>query len=260
MQRNNLPYESEGIFITNVISHISMLPTVRLLVGRRWSFEASISAYAISSSFMYHLTQALQAKIFYEEIDWHRVDNFGAISSFGAWLTYMACFGNPLLDQYIKYFTVFVTVFSQVAYPWEIAYTIVPILSFAMMPIVTFLIRYFNASGTPLARINQALSVYNAKHAGIGLGLLMVALFCFHLGLDENNDPYRIFHGGWHAFGGFSSYHLWQIVNKPTAEKGVFGASGLLAPNLILSEDKNSDQDESGWPKVTAMVEKESTE
>lgn len=226
MQRNGLPFESEGIFITNVLSHICILPTLRQLIQRRWTFEATLSVFTMCSSFMYHLTQALQSRIFYEELDWHKIDNFGAISSFGIWLTYVAAIQSPVVDQYCKYSTIMIAVFSQVAYPWEIIYTITPIALFAMMPVVTFCLRYINATGPPLARLQAAASVYNMREAAIGLGLLVAALFCFHLGLDEKNDPYRIFHGGWHAFGGFSALHLWRMVHKPTADKAVLAVGG----------------------------------
>ena len=51
----------------------------------------------------------------------------------------------------------------------------------------------------------------------LGFGLLVVALPFFVAGLDDDNDPFRVFHGMWHLTGGFASLYLWRVVKYPGA-------------------------------------------
>ena len=48
-----------------------------------------------------------------------------------------------------------------------------------------------------------------------GVGIMAIAVCCFMRGLSDNTDPYgRLFHGGWHFFGGFAAAEMWQVVRK----------------------------------------------
>ena len=51
----------------------------------------------------------------------------------------------------------------------------------------------------------------------MGVGTSLCAVPFFVLGLDDANDPYRMFHGLWHIFVGGASYYLWQTVRCPVA-------------------------------------------
>jgi hypothetical protein len=47
---------------------------------------------------------------------------------------------------------------------------------------------------------------------------LLLAVLCFIKGLDEHNDPYRLFHGLWHTFCGLGTVHAWQIIQVHNRE------------------------------------------
>jgi hypothetical protein len=233
MERIGLPFESQGIFVTNVVSHLFILPTLRQLLQRRWTFEAIVTLFSITTSFTYHLAQVLQAKLFLDELQWHWLDNVGAISSFGVWLTYMGCIRDPFVDQYVKYATVLIAVFIQVPHPWDPRFTFGPIAAFFLIPITTFCIRFATCPGSCGTRVQAALSVYTGREALIGALLLVVALFFFSLGLDEKSDPYRAFHGLWHLVGGLSSLHLWRIVRQPTAAETATALGRVVLVPLV---------------------------
>lgn len=42
-----------------------------------------------------------------------------------------------------------------------------------------------------------------------GTSIMCIAFFFFKLGLDDNNDYLRIYHGMWHLTVGFASFYNW---------------------------------------------------
>jgi len=70
-------------------------------------------------------------------------------------------------------------------------------------------------------------SVYDAREVMVGGGFLIGALIFFLLGLDDPNDPYRIFHGAWHVCGSFASLRLWRSVKDPVANVWVKAEESL---------------------------------
>lgn len=194
-----------AVFITCCLSHLSIAPAMLQLYRRRWMWETAVTIYSITCSFMYHTCQSFQTRIFLSELQWHRLDNIGALVSFSIFWTYMACIRDPVVEAYVKYACVFIALLAQEKDPWNEIYTFVPIVLFSMIPIVWH------------GLIHQRSPPYDMRNAVTGFGLLAVALPFFIAGLDDDNDPYRIFHGLWHVFGGVSSFFLWRIVKVPGA-------------------------------------------
>lgn len=198
--RNDPPI---ALCLTTVISHVAMLPPAVLLLRRRWTYEGCMTAASTFTSFMYHTSQSIQTEMFLTELKWHRLDNVAAIASFAMFFTYLACIRDPTLNSVIKHIGLWVALLAQEKDPWNETYTFVPILTFAMLPVFTHLF------------VHRRAPQYDWNHFGIGFGSLLVAVAFFVKGLDEDNDPFRMFHGMWHVVGGFAAYHLWQIVLKP---------------------------------------------
>ena len=228
MNRLDLPYESEGLFITNVLSHIFMcLPIIQLL-KRRWTFEACIHCFGILSSFMYHFVQAYQftngPPFQIEEIQWHFLDNVAVLACFGVWFTYLAALRDPFTDMWIKVSTVMISIIVQVPHPWDVSYTFGPLLLFFMIPVSSCLHKLFIQKQT-------FSSIYDVREVMIGFGFLFASLFFFVLGLDDGNDPYRVYHGMWHLFGAFPSLRLWRSVKDPIANSWVVISERLEVKN-----------------------------
>jgi hypothetical protein len=194
-----------AVFITCCLSHLSIAPAAVQLIRRRWMFEAAVTCFSIFVSFMYHTCQSFNTRLFLTELQWHRLDNIGALSSFGIFWTYMACIRDPVVDAYVKYACVFVALLAQERDPWNEMYTFVPICISAMIP---FWFHLF---------VHRRRPQYDVKNALLGFGLLGAALPFFVAGLDDDNDPFRIFHGMWHLLIGISSFFLWRIVKNPGA-------------------------------------------
>jgi hypothetical protein len=194
----------EMLLLTTVLSHVAMLPAVILMYRRRWIFEFSVNSYCMMSSFMYHLTESIQAPVFLPELKWHRLDNIGALCAFGFFFTYMAHVKDPALDFQMKFIVVLIAILTQEKAPWDVNYTFIPILFFGSLPFIWHLF------------IHKRPPHYEWRHFFMGFGSLLVAACFFVRGLDDRTDPFRMYHGLWHVVGGFSSWHLWHIVQKPT--------------------------------------------
>lgn len=194
-----------AVFITTVVSHLTLIAPLLQLIKRKWMFEAFISVFGLTSSFMYHTCQSFDTRIFLSELQWHRLDNIGALSSFGIFWTYMACIKDPVVEAYVKYACVFITLLAQEKDPWNEFYTFIPVVIFAMIP---FFFHIF---------VHRRMPQYDKKNTLLGFGLLGCAIPFFVAGLDDDNDPYRIFHGVWHLMVGIASFYLWRVVKFPGA-------------------------------------------
>ena len=194
-----------AVFFTCVVSHVSLLPTLLQLYRRRWMFEVSATCFGLLCSFLYHTCQAFDMVIFLTELQWHRLDNVGALVCFSALFTYLCALRDSTMDAYIKYGCFMFGIIIQEKSPWEIEYTLVPVFLFALMPVISH------------ACLFQRLPHYDWKNFVVGFGTLVAAFPFFVAGLDDEHDPYRMFHGMWHLMGGVASLYLWRIVKQPVA-------------------------------------------
>ena len=190
--------------MTTVLSHVAMIPSLRFLHQQGFTYELGVSIFATIASFMYHLAESFDATLLLTEGQWHRLDNIGIIGVFGLYFSHLCCLRNPIADAALKQATFFVTLVLQEKDPWNEWYTIGPVLGFAVMPITAAAWRW----RTP---------PFNWLEVMFGFGLLTVALPFFVWGLDDQNDPFRVYHAIWHVAGGYGSYRLWQVVPNPVA-------------------------------------------
>jgi Protein of unknown function (DUF3522) len=66
-----------------VVTNLTGLPTVlRVFKHKETVFEGYVFSMSILTSFMYHLCEVGQCEIFLNELQWHRLDNVFAITSF----------------------------------------------------------------------------------------------------------------------------------------------------------------------------------
>jgi hypothetical protein len=200
------------IFLTTVVSHASMLLPIWQFHQRRWTYELFVAIFTLMTSFMYHFCQAFHAEIYLTELKWHRLDNICSLTCFGMFFVHISCIRNPLVDQVLRIATFLFSVLMQEKAPWDINYTAGPILLFLLCPVIVH------------GFIHRELPPWDYRECVIGFGLLGLAIFFFILGLDDDNDRYRIFHGLWHFFVGFASLHNWRIVKTHPQHPSGFGA------------------------------------
>lgn len=93
------------------------------------------------------------------------------------------------------YGTLMVAILAQEKDPWNIHYTVGPILGFFGIGVVSNIL------------LGLGLPRYDYGMMKRGMGFLAVGIFFFVKGLDEETDYLRIHHGLWHAFLGIASYY-----------------------------------------------------
>jgi hypothetical protein len=206
------------VCFTAAVSHICMYPALRLLYQRRWMFELCVSAFAVWVSFMYHFCQAFHIRVFLSEGAWHRLDNVGVLSAFGIFFTHLCCFRDAHLDGLIRFAAIGVALLAQEKDPWNVTYTVVPVAAWISLPFILY-------------GVSLQLPPWDWKECIYGFGLLAIAIPFFIMGLDDPNDPYRIYHGLWHVFSQLASWRLWKIVNThPAYGSNLPGTPALKRP------------------------------
>lgn len=97
------------------------------------------------------------------------MDNVFAISSFGVYAMYIT--GN-LKQMTLMYSTLIVAILAQEKDPWNLSYTILPIVGFFVVGVANNLYR-----GLGLPKYNYGMVLR-------GAGFLLVGIFFFERGLD----------------------------------------------------------------------------
>eukprot|EP00760_Papus_ankaliazontas_P011496 PhM_4_TR14809/c0_g1_i1/m.12994 len=192
------------LFITNVMSNFTVLPTVRLLFRRRWWFESFVVLAGMVTSTLYHASQAApDVPLFLSELQWHRLDNICGLCCFAVFFLYLcdlrAVHQAPLRNS-LKFVCVGTAMLAQEKDPWNINYTLFPFLLYAIISVLVVLV------------LRLSRPQYDGRNLRNGFGLLGVAFLFFIRGLDDATDPGRVYHGTWHMLAGCSSYYLWNIV------------------------------------------------
>jgi len=194
-------HEQVMYVLVTAITNVAYVPVALTLLRQGRDFEAFVAFFTTLTSFMYHLCDSVQRSVWMTAGQWHRLDNIGSIMAFSCWFIYLARFRDPRVADRVKYTFLMLILICQEKGPWDERFTFGPILTAAAI----FLIRLLLFSSW-MAKVR-----WRRRTLTVGLGLLVLAVLSFIRGLDDATDPYRIFHGGWHFFGGVSSYYLWQV-------------------------------------------------
>lgn len=192
-----------ALFITTT-SHISLLPTFPVFARKKLLFELCVAGFGLLASLMYHVCQNIDATFFFSEQQWHKLDNVGVIALIGLLFVNISCITDRIVEKVLKYVVFFVSVASQEPHPWDVRFTVAPILLFSLIPIAHHLI------------IKRQLPAVNRKQLHLGLLSLIISTVFFVLGLNDSEDPYRLIHGLWHFMVGIASYFLWRAIKPPT--------------------------------------------
>lgn len=95
--------------------------------------------------------------------------------------------------------------------PWVVFYTLLPII----VPASLAMIRMF------LFVPKELRPRYNTRKMMVASVLFCIAMFFFTLGLDDEHDYLRIYHGFWHMFIGFSFYYYFQCKEQPKEKSNI---------------------------------------
>jgi len=205
MEDERSQLEKMGWVVITVVSNASAIPALTVLWRDQQIFPFFVGCFTLLCSVMYHLCDSLQIYgadgIWLGEGAWHRLDNVGSIMIFAVFFVYLMDFEDPRYEALVQYFSFGIVILLQEKAPWNIWFTVAPIVAIALLWIAKRLV----ADGH-FAKISH-VELLRRGVAWQALGAL-----CFVRALDDKNDPLRIFHGGWHLFSGIAAFYNWQIL------------------------------------------------
>lgn len=190
-------------------TNLSGLPGVVLTWRLGLYYEFVIGVMTILTSTAYHTCESLDVTFLgYNEGRWHHMDNVFAILSFMSAFTHFAPHHrNSNVREFVNTAFCSLAIVAQLMSPWDLMYTIVPIL---------LAVAYTLASIIISRRVLPA----DGRAGRLSIVFLIVSLACFAKGLDENRDWLRLYHGGWHlSIGGFSFFLLRATRSVPIPVK-----------------------------------------
>lgn len=138
--------------------------------------------------------------------NWHRLDNIFGILSLDALMLHLASFTNPKTKELLTWLLLCITLWFQERSPWAVSHTLIPIL---ITCVISLSYAFFIRSSRPR---------YNGN-AAIGAVLLGIGFIFFALGLDDEHDWLRLYHGLWHSFAGLSAYFFFYCRSSDPANE-----------------------------------------
>ena len=106
---------------------------------------------------------------------------------------------HQVLERYVQYFFLAMVLAFQEKNPWDEWNSVVPVASSFVILLMSFALR-------------RRVPGYNSQQFRRGLLLLLCGVACFVRGLDDDTDPFRIFHGCWHGFVGAAAYFNLKVL------------------------------------------------
>eukprot|EP00927_Polykrikos_kofoidii_P081893 TRINITY_DN7987_c0_g1_i1.p1 TRINITY_DN7987_c0_g1~~TRINITY_DN7987_c0_g1_i1.p1 ORF type:complete len:216 (+),score=23.84 TRINITY_DN7987_c0_g1_i1:101-748(+) len=187
------PQKSDAYFqaIWTGVTNLAMLPALTQCFRMGYYYDFVIGLMAMLTSSAYHVCQSLDYHLLgFNEGRWHHMDNVFAISSIMCIIIgFVQLPRGSALREFINTASISIVVAFQVLAPWNIWYTVAPIG--AAVFVTLFGIIYQRR----LPRLEKTASMWCFVH-------LVAAVVCFVRGLDDDNDRFRLWHGGWHIFVG----------------------------------------------------------
>lgn len=201
------PTETLIMTILSILSNLAGLPIVaRTLPNKGTRFEGIVVGMSILTSMLYHICEIYDCTIFLNELQWHRLDNVFAITSFELVILH-ACGSIRPDDELLKWAAFLFAIVIQEKDPWNVAYTVIPCVIFFVIGVG---IRW---------QFRKSRKVqYDHKNVPFAIVPFVIGLFFFYLGLDDPNDYLRMFHWIWHVCASTFAYYCFISVTITTKE------------------------------------------
>eukprot|EP00326_Haptolina_ericina_P039429 CAMPEP_0181251328 /NCGR_PEP_ID=MMETSP1096-20121128/46823_1 /TAXON_ID=156174 ORGANISM="Chrysochromulina ericina, Strain CCMP281" /NCGR_SAMPLE_ID=MMETSP1096 /ASSEMBLY_ACC=CAM_ASM_000453 /LENGTH=324 /DNA_ID=CAMNT_0023348913 /DNA_START=181 /DNA_END=1156 /DNA_ORIENTATION=+ len=147
--------------------------------------------------------------VFLSELQWHALNNILTTTYFLLLLIHLQANTNPTVDIVLRYAAFTAVWIAQIKDEyWNPWYTALVVAVFCMMPVCKF-------CGA------MRLPPYEPEKLLKGAVAGVASAVCFVVGLDDQVDPFRLFHGLSQALVGLALYYLWQLVPLHESEKKI---------------------------------------
>jgi hypothetical protein len=190
--------------LVTTLTNFTMIPGCIVVWRQKRNFPFFLGWFAMITSFLYHLCDSVEGSLWLTEGEWHRLDNIGAIGCFAVWFVHLANIKDRAIEEHFYFLSFALVLMCQEKDPWNLGFTVGPLVITLLCTVLKWVL------------VDGALPPFSPYHMKRVLICLGFAGCCFVPALDDENDPYRIFHGFWHFWVGIASYYSWQIL--PTAK------------------------------------------
>jgi predicted membrane channel-forming protein YqfA (hemolysin III family) len=199
--------EVQLTLLTTVVTNLPAIPLIYRCYKENDFAYAVCGFMSILTSLMYHICDTLKIHdkntlFFMNAGQWHRLDNVFIIIVLNVILADLVLQLSHRHGDFYRWIVVALTLWFQEKGPWQIENTILPIvIPFGCCIVVRLTTTKFRPT-------------YVMKNLYIGLACVVVGVFFFVRGLDDDNDWIRINHGLWHAFVAVALYFLRYAVKR----------------------------------------------
>lgn len=185
-------------------TNLAMVPTMILAFRRGFYFDSIVGAMAMLTSSAYHVCQSLRVNFLgFNEGRYHHMDNVFAILALCSVIVSFAQFPpQNAAKEVLNTLAVCAAIVSQLMSPWDVKYTIVPLVGMGLIVI-------------PIAVRRSGQSRRDERSGRLAVVCLAFAIICFVKGLDDHTDWLRLWHGAWHVFIGGVSYFTFNCNYPP---------------------------------------------
>ena len=240
-------------FFLAVGSDFALVPSLYVTARNRKHFEVFVGFSAICTGFLYNACDALDVSLFLTKDEWHKINNVMAITYCALLAVYLMCNSSNDWNTLLRYNAFGCVTIAQVRdgfWMERSQWSLLVITFYAMLPIVKFL------------RLRQ-IPAYRRKKTKRGLLCAFAAAIFFAMGLDENNDPFRLWHSVAHVFMGLTLYHLWGIAPSVDGRHGRRKRKNdrivdRKSSSYDFQQNEDDDDDAGGWrprrPRVTSWA------
>uniref|UniRef100_A0A7S3F9H8 Uncharacterized protein n=1 Tax=Haptolina ericina TaxID=156174 RepID=A0A7S3F9H8_9EUKA len=201
--------EAALTFCFEVLTDIAFVPPLVVMHRFRRHFELYIGVFQLATGFLYNFCNALNMNVFLSELQWHALNNILTTTYFLLLLIHLQANTNPTVDIVLRYAAFTAVWIAQIKDEyWNPWYTALVVAVFCMMPVCKF-------CGA------MRLPPYEPEKLLKGAVAGVASAVCFVVGLDDQVDPFRLFHGLSQALVGLALYYLWQLVPLHESEKKI---------------------------------------
>jgi len=201
--------EAALTFCFEVLTDIAFIPPLMIMHRFRRHFELYIGVFQLATGFLYNFCNALNMNFFLTELQWHALNNILTTTYFLLLLIHLQANTNPTTDIVLRYAAFTAVWIAQIKDEyWNPWYTALVVLAFCIMPVCKF-------CGA------MRLPPYDSEKLLKGAVAGVASAVCFVVGLDDQVDPFRLFHGLSQALVGLALYFLWQLVPLHEGEKKI---------------------------------------
>lgn len=194
-------------FVFTACTDLALVPALLVMARYRRHFEMFVGILQMTFALAYNICNALQVTIFLREKEWQAMNNVMALTYFALLMIHLAHSENENLNIMLRYIAFATITIAQVKDGFRtLRWTCGPILAFSALPLLKCLAQ-------------KRVPPYNRARTIKGAAFAAGAFVCFRIGLDEQHDPFRFWHGMFHLFVGTALWHLWGIVPDPDTTK-----------------------------------------